>query len=205
MFQPRRRLVAAGAMLVSLSVMIASARAGAPQGANQWTVVAPAGEGFSVLMPVKPGEETDRVPMMGNTYLMRLYTGVEESNGLLYMVIMQEFPAFTGGLQPSVRLERFMDGFKQGLTRSLGNTPEAKVELSLERELFLKDRSGRQYTLAVGETRGVVRAFDASKRMYVLLVMGADEKNSNVSRFFNSFEIKAAPDPVPQPPPPTKP
>ena len=195
MFRSGTALIALALLLVLLLTAQAAARP--PQGASEWILVAPVGEGFSIRMPVKPEEQTDRVPVMGNTYQMRLYTGVDAS-GMVYMVAMQEFPSIAMALAPSKRLEQFMAGFKEGLAKSL-ITSGGKLELMPERDLDLKGHFGRQYTLSFAESRGLVRAFDGSPRMYVLLVMGADEKNSSVGRFFDSFEIKAAPAPVPQP------
>jgi hypothetical protein len=203
MHNRQTRAIAVPLLLISL--LIAPAVASPGQGANEWILVAPAGEGFSVRLPVKPEEQTERVPLMGNTYQMRLYTSVPEHSGLLYMVMMQEFPDIAGVLEPSARLERFMNGFKEGFAKSMSSVPGARFELVPERDLNLKDHVGRQYTLSFGETRGLVRAFDGNPRMYVLVVMGADEKNPSVGRFFDSFEIKAAPPPVPKPISETKP
>jgi hypothetical protein len=152
---------------------------------------------------VKPEEQTDRVPMMGNTYLMRLYISVDETTGMLYMVIMQEFASLSSVLEPSKRIERFMSGFKEGMGKSLGDTG-AKLELTPGRELDLKGHLGRQYAISLGESRGLVRVFDGTARIYVLLVMGGNEQNTNVTRFLDSFEITPAPAPVPKPitPPP---
>jgi len=187
-----------------MSLLISAVVAAPPQGASEWILVTPVGEGFSIRMPVKPEEQTDRVPVMGNTYQMRLYTGVDQASGMVYMVAMQEFPSIAMALAPSKRLEQFMAGFKEGLAKSL-SASGGRLELLPERDLDLKGHFGRQYTLSFAESRGLVRAFDGSPRMYVLLVMGADEKNSSVVRFFDSFEIKAAPAPVPQPVTETKP
>ncbi len=194
MFKSRTPLMAAALLLVSL--LTTQAAVCPLQGASEWILVAPAGEGFSIRMPVKPEEQTDRVPLMGNTYQMRLYTGVDETSGLMYMVAMQEFPSVAGVLEPSKRIERFMTGFKEGLAKS---TAGVRLELIPERDLDLKGHLGRQYTLSLAESRGLVRAFDATTRMYVLLVMGGDERNASVGRFFDSFEITPAPAPVPKP------
>jgi hypothetical protein len=180
-------------------ILLATPAAAYPfQGAGDWALVAPPGEGFSIRMPLKPEEETDRVPMMGNTYLMRLYTAVDDASGMLYMVAMQEFPGLASSLTPALRLEQFMKGFKEGLAKSMGGGA-VKVDLVAERDLDLKGRFGRQYTLTVAESRGVVRAYDATSRVYVLVAMGGDERNSGVARFFGSFEFTPAPAPVPKP------
>jgi hypothetical protein len=149
-------------------------------------------------MPLKPTEQTDRVPMMGSNYQMRLYTGADDPNRMLYMVVMQEFPRATGNLEPTVRLEKFMEGFKEGFAKSIGDAG-LKVEIVPDRDLDLKSHMGRQYKLSVSESRGLVRAFDGPSRMYILLVLGGDESNTNVKRFFDSFELVSAPAPVPQP------
>jgi hypothetical protein len=183
-----------------LLALVASATfAGSPLRADDWIVLTPAGEGFSIKMPVKPEIETQRVPLQRNTYQLRLYTGADKQYGLLYMVAMQEFSSVTEVLGPAARLEKFMEGYKKGLGESLATAVGGKFDLVPDRDLSLGGRLGRQYNLTVGESRGLVRAFDGGRRIYLLMVLGADENNSAVVRFFDSFEIKAAPDPVPQP------
>jgi len=66
-------------------------------------------------------------------------------------------------------------------------------------QIRIKGHLGREYTLTVAESRGLVRAFDATSRMYVLLVMGGNEGDSRRARFFDSFEITPAPNPVAKP------
>jgi hypothetical protein len=131
---------------------------------------------------------------------MRLYTSNDEASGLLYMVVMQEFPDLSGVLTPGVRFDKFMEGFKQGFVKSLAESSGMKVDVQAGRDLSMKGAViGRQYILSLGESRGLVRAFDANPRNYVLMVLGGDETKAEVKRFFDSFEIKAAPPPIPQP------
>jgi len=189
-----------------LAFLVAPALAAPVYKAGDWIVIAPPNEGFSIQLPVKPEEQTDRSTLQSNTYKMRLYTSYDEATGLLYMVVMQEFPELSGVLTPAVRLDKFMEGFKEGFAKSLAESAAVKVDLQADRDLSLKGAAiGRQYILSVGETRGLVRAFDANPRNYVLIVVGGDEKNAEVKRFFDSFEIKSAPPPIPQPLKTTKP
>jgi hypothetical protein len=199
----RSRSVAQLLLLILLAS--SSAFAGPASKADDWIVLAPAGEGFSVKVPVKPEVESQRVPIMGNTYQFRLYTMTDDKSGLLYMVIMQEYPSITGVLTPTARLEKFMDGFKKGLGESLAAAVGGKFDLVADRDLKIGTNIGRQYKITVGETRGLVRGFDGGRRVYLLLVLGAEEKSEAVTNFFDSFEIKPAPDPVPQPIPPPDP
>ena len=190
MFKLRFKLAASSLLLASL-VLSAAAVAHA-QTTLEWITLTPANEGFTVKLPAKPEADTDHVTLMGNSYQMRLYTAVDDADGLLYMVVMQEFPSIASVLTPAARLEQFMEGFKEGLNKSFGNA-NTKVDVQPDRDVDMKGHLGRQFKLSFAETRGLVRAFDASPRVYVLLIMGADEKNANVVRFFESFEIRPAP------------
>ncbi len=189
MFKPRIQIALAFGLLLSLLIACATAASG--QKTGEWIVLAPVGEGFSVSLPAKPEEQTDRVAMEGNSYKTRLYTSVD-GNRTIYMVVMQEFPKIES-LTPAAKLEQFVDGFKEGLTKAV-SPAGSKVELLPNRNLDLKGKAGREYTLTYGENHGFVRVFDGGLQMYVLLVMGADP---SVGRFFDSFEIKAAPPPMP--------
>jgi hypothetical protein len=162
-----------------------------------WTKWAPAGEGFSVQLPSKPEEQTTKVPILGSDYLMKMYTEVDESNRVMYLVVMQEFPRSVGMLTPSERLDNFMDGFKSGFVKELTTTcPD--VELHQDGELTLKNRTGRQYSLNCKSVPGLIRVYETEARIYVLLAMGRNEKDDGVAQFLQSFEILPAPAPVPQ-------
>jgi len=189
-----------------LTFLVGPALAAPVYGVGEWIVITPPDEGFSVQLPVKPEEQTDRNTFETNTYKMRLYTSNDEATGLLYMVVMQEFPELSGVLTPVVRLDKFMVGFKDGFAKSLAESSGMKVDLQADRDLTLKGAAaGRQYIISIGETRGLLRAFDANPRNYVLIVIGGDEKSAEARRFFDSFEIKTAPPPIPQPLTPAKP
>ena len=195
-----------GACLLLLTFLVAPALAGPVSRTGDWIVITPPEEGFSIQFPVKPEEQTERSTIQANTYKMRLYTSQDEATGLLYMVVMQEFPDLSGVLTPPVRLDKFMEGFKEGFVKSLTESTGTKVDLQADRDLTLKGAAiGRQYIFSMGESRGLLRAFDANPRNYVLIVIGGDEKSAEVRRFFDSFEIKAAPPPIPQPLTPAKP
>ena len=186
------------ARLLLLAFLVAPALAAPVSKAGDWIVLTPPDEGFSIQLPVKPEEQTDRSTFETNTYKMRLYTSNDEATGLLYMVVLQEFPELS--LTPAVRLDKFMEGFKDGFVKSLAESSGMKVDLQPDRDLTLKGAAiGRQYIISIGESRGLLRTFDANPRNYVLMVVGGDEKRAEVRRFFDSFEIKAAPPPIPQP------
>jgi hypothetical protein len=195
-----------GARLLLLAFLVAPALAARVHTAGDWIVITPPDEGFSVQLPVKPGERTDSSTFQSNSYKIRYYASNDKATGLLYMVMMQELPEYSGVVTPEVGFNKFMEDFKEGFVKSMSKSSGMKVDMQADRDLSLKGATiGRQYVLSIGESRGLLRAFDANPRNYVLLVMGGDEKKAEVNRFFDSFVIKPAPPPIPQPLPKTKP
>ena len=186
---------------VSLCLIVAavSVVAVSPAPVLEWVVVAPNGEGFSVNMPVKPSEETTLVPLADKTYRLRIYTSNDAASGLLFVTSMQECPPIMAALDPAAKLEKFADGFKSGFSEGLPKTTGAKFEMLVDKELKLSGHIGRQYKLNFADLQGLLRVFDGGQRVYFLMVMGANDNHADVNRFFNSFQLKAAPDPVPQP------
>ncbi|HEY8185323.1 MAG TPA: hypothetical protein VIF64_04615 [Pyrinomonadaceae bacterium] len=166
--------------------------------AQTWTTLRPAGEGFSLQLPLEPKAESSNVPILGDDYLMKMYTAVDDPNRMLYMAVMQEFPAVVASLKPAQRLDQFMNGFRNGFVKAL-TTSCPDVDLKLDTELTIKGRMGRQYSLDCKGVHGLIRVIENERRMYVLLVMGGDERNAGVGHFFDSFEILPAPVPVPKP------
>src|SRR5688500_19622623 len=76
MFKPVLKQMAATLLLAAATVAHVSA---VPrQDSGSWELVAPPAEGFTVRMPLKPEEQSDRIPFEGNTYLMRMYTVPED-------------------------------------------------------------------------------------------------------------------------------
>jgi hypothetical protein len=77
-----------------------------------------------------------------------------------------------------------------------------KAELTYDRELALDGRYGRQYTFAYAETRGILRAYDSGRRVYVLLARGGDERTAGIARFLESFKFTTS---LASPPTPVNP
>ena len=178
-----------GQALGLLFLLLATAPAGAAQG---WITLAPAGEGFSVQLPSKPKEEASQAPVLGDNYLMKMYTVVGDPKNILYMAVMQELPAVVAEMKPAARLDEFINGFRSGFLKELTATCP-NVDLKLDRELTLKARTGRQYSFSCQNTYGLVRVFDNERRIYVLLAMAKAENDASVMKFLQSFEILPAP------------
>lgn len=186
------------ATLLIGAVMVSNVPAVRGQESGNWELIARPAEGFTIRMPVKPEEQSDRIPFERNTYLMRMYTAPDRHNGMLFMVLMQEISSAGAALETRQRFETFMNGFKEGMAKTLG-TEAAPLEMKAEGDLNLKGSFGRQYALSFGNSRGLVRGYDAKNRIYVLVVVGGSAGNESTRRFFDSFAIMPAPVPVPMP------
>lgn len=180
---------------LSLCLLFVAVPAVSAQG---WVTLTPAGEGFSVQLPSKPQEEPGRAPILGEEYASKMYTVQDATNRIMFLTVMQEFPAAVATLKPVERLDEFMNGFRESFIKEITATCP-NVDVRLDRELKLNDRLGRQYSLNCREIPGLIRVFETERRIYVLVVMGGDEKHDGVSRFLQSFEILPAPAPVPLP------
>ena len=165
-----------------------------------WVTVTPDTGGFSVLMPTKPVLETDQAAIAGNKYATNTYSASEAGSGNIYLVITQETPTITQALSTAKRMDHFVVGFREGFGEG-----KVKAEVNYDRELALDGRYGRQYKFAYAETRGILRAYDGGKRMYVLLALGGDEQNAGIARFLESFKFTAPPPPANSPAPKAKP
>ena len=186
------------ATLLLAAATVAHVAAGPGQDSGSWELVAPPSEGFTVRLPLKPEEQSDRIPFEGKAYLMRMYTAPDKVNGTLYMVIMQEFASVGAALDTSERFENFIIGFKEGMAKTLG-TSAAPMEMKADADLNLKGNFGRQYLLSFGSTRGLVRGYTTKDRIYVLVAIGGNAGNESTKRFFDSFDITPAPAPMPMP------
>lgn len=197
---PTSRVAAAGTRLaLALLLAAACAAASAAQGSDEWVKVEPPGEGFSVMMPPEPVAATEEVPMLGNKYRMSSHTTLT-ADGLVYVMALQDLPTLVTALPPRERLDRFMDGVREGFAGKAG--PDA-VALTLVSEHDLKGHAGRTYAFTFAETRGMLRAYDGGRRVYLLMVFGAKEGDANAARFLNSFDLKAEAAPPPPKPKPT--
>lgn len=168
--------------------------------AADWVSVAPDGSGFSVLMPAKPEVATEQSPIGANKYQTSTYTKADPNTGNVYLLVTQDLPNVTQTLTAARRMDEFVTGFKQGF-----GDGKTKVEMIYDRDLDLDGRYGRQYAFSYGARSGIVRAYDGGNRIYVLLAVGGDERNSGVARFLNSFKFTAPlPAAAASPPKPTR-
>ena len=143
------------------------------QGDN-WIKVAPAGGGFSIMMPARPEEET----RPGDDFTAHLFSSTTDN--AIYTVAY-------GDYAPSVRfnvddeLAASRDNFLQRVDASLKTT----------KPLTMDGRNGLEFTAENAQASFKSRVFIFGTRFYqiaVAVLRGKDDaENSN--RFFASFEL----------------
>jgi hypothetical protein len=89
---------------------------------------------------------------------------------------------------PSVSGLSSYDNFIAAMEYSL-NVRAGQKALTFQRDLSSNGNLARQYRLTLGGQPGVVRFLGTEEQFYVLVVVGADESDNDVSRFFSSFQL----------------
>lgn len=151
---------------------------------DPWQKVAPVGESFTVMMPTSAVEASRRIPLNDQDSIReRVYSSLVA--GRRYMVI-----AFVKTSPERVPVLSSFDNFILGIEQSFkGGEGEIRKSLTFDRDL--SDQSGivRQYHLKVGEYPGVARFLGTEKAFYALMVIGAEEGDTEVQRFLSSFML----------------
>jgi len=160
-----------------ISVVVAQTAWAQPE---SWQKIAPAAEAFTIMMPTPAVEASRLIPLNDKNFIHeRVYYSLKA--GKRYMVT--SFIRTTPDRVPD--LSSF-NNFVAGIERSFeGREPPAKF--SFDHDLPSSSGQAKQYHLALGENAGVVRLVETSRAFYALIVIGADENNSDAQTFFSSF------------------
>ena len=176
--------------LLAAALLLLAHVPAAAQAAETWQKLAPAGEGFTVLLPTRAAQETQTNP--GDPRMkMNIYSS-DGADRFFYVSSLN----FSGLFQPSAAgFESFVTGFLKsfcGPSRQRG----LSCETTFDRELTLSGHRGRQFKVAIGgggkTFDGVVRIYMTGKHIYALQALGGREGDAAVDRFFNSFTLAAA-------------
>ncbi len=162
---------------------------------DNWKVIAPFGESFTVSMPtsaqmvvrVVPLTETEKVPARVLYSLAR---------GRRYAVVMfrrttdaccpQLPPPPPGPPNRPPPLSNFAE-FVTAMEWSLTKAQTGKV--ILDKDFSDQARVAKQYELQINDTTGVVRFVEAGNSFYAQFVIGADKNDLEARRFLSSLQI----------------
>ena len=141
---------------------------------DEWIKVAPAGGGFSVMMPAKPEEET----RPGDDLTVHLFTA--PTDNALYTVAYGEYaPSVRFNVDDELAANR--DNFLKGVDAGLKTT----------KPLTMDGKKGLEFTGENAQASFKTQVFIFGTRFYqiaVAVLRGKDDaENSN--RFFASFEF----------------
>ena len=160
---------------VTLLLLIGSVVAQTPP---PWLRLAPAGAGYSVMLPGKAEEQTVSNDRFSAT-LYTLTTKDGSSPRVIYLVRVGEYTS-AEKVDPQVKLHADRDSFIQGLPG---------MKLIESHDITLDGRSGIELTGESDTTTVTARFYMKGKRVYQLAAVvfkGMDEKE-NVMKFFDSF------------------
>jgi TonB family protein len=147
----------------------------AQQGEVNWHAYTADDEEFSVSLPELPAVSTY------SPFLMRLGRKRKErlmgayADGVVYAVYSFENP------KPRQSLDDFI--VERRRVNSLGK------EFSFQRDLAMKGFSGKQYRLSDMSTEGVIQFYLTPEHLYEFEAIGADEKDSRVTKFFSLLSL----------------
>ena len=150
----------------------------AAQTPTPWVRLAPAGAGYSVMLPGKAEEQTVSNDRFSAT-LYTLTTKDGSSNRVIYLVRVGEYTSPVK-VDPRVKLPADRDSFINGLPG---------MKLIESHDITLDGRSGIELTGESDTTTVTARFYVKGNRVYQLAAVvfkGMDEKE-NVMKFFESF------------------
>jgi hypothetical protein len=143
----------------------------------EWVQVAPAGGGFSVMMPGKPKEET-KADREYSSHSFSVMTDIS-----VYLVEIGNYAPHVN-IDPATELAGNRDNFVKGIE---GKLIESK-------EIVLDGHLGLEFSAENSHSLARCRVYVSGKRVY-MLVAGVSKKqddSANVNRFLTSFAFTAS-------------
>ncbi len=176
--RPRRSGGLDNLSLPSTDVTIAS---------SSWQTVAPAGAGFSVMMPGLPDEMSKE---MGPNNATNLREYRVKADGTDYVVgVILDFPPEL--LQQPKFTEQYLDLLPNGMIRSAEYAGK-NYKLTSQRGITINDHPGRQYKFDSSDYTCTMRVYVAEHSIYVVAVESrkATLSAEKVEKFLSSFTLK---------------
>ena len=183
MRKPRR--LAAGLALAAAATLVLLAPRPAGAGGAEWTELAPAGGGFTVMLPGTPRESSMDVSTDLGTIKATTYT-LELAGDHAYMIVHSDFPREA---MKQVKSDAILDSARDGAVANV------KGKLKSEKKIKLGFSPGR--ALVVESSDGSLllnaRVYLVKERLYQAIVVNARAKvvQADVDRFLGSFKLAA--------------
>lgn len=146
-----------------------------------WQKVAPVGRSFTVLMPAPATQSTRLVSMSAR----------ESIPVVMYHALAAGKRYVAAEVSKSENTVSSYEKFVAGMEHSFKNN-KSSISLILDRELNQAGIAGKQYRLEVDHYLGVAHFLRSENAFYLLMVIGADERDGDAARFLSSFNAGEA-------------
>lgn len=156
--------------------------------ASQWRELAPAGLGFSVLMPADPKIDTREQATEAGPVEMHKYRASPKKPNELFGVVLTRFPEIVG--QQLGGAEKLLDVGKQDVAESCQGTVESEKRIDLE------GFPGMELTVSPsGGGSCKARIFTTKAKIYEVFVFAPKARinSPDVDKFFTSFRLEPEP------------
>jgi TonB family protein len=175
----------------SLAVLLLVVVAGSSQAqmtgiSSEWESLRPAGEEFTIQMPKNSTAETGTYPYHKMELNTRLYLSTSRAGPLLAVASFSGIKSNPALYSDFERFNSYVDAFKNWFP-SKARGKDATAKLSLVSSNTFHGHPGREYSLTVGDLKGVVKAYSTKKRFYAVVVLNTKKDDSLQERFLSSF------------------
>ena len=162
---------------------------GSGQSTPRWVRFAPASEEFEAVLPAAPEEVAERLQVGGKTVVVRYY-GVS-ADETRYAVLSADVRDFPGEELAYVMMLNLCN--KQVATSSpdKGEVSGAAVQAEFRRALRLNGYAGREYTIRVRMSTGLLRFYNTGRKYYAAVAVTTSNGNPLINRFLDSFTLSA--------------
>ncbi len=150
---------------------------------RSWQRVAPVGHSFTISMPTRAVEAFRWIPTAQGSIPVRVYYSLDGGKRFVLAAFFRTNPDSVPALSS---YERFLTTIEQSFKGG-----EIAKSLTFDRDVSLHGVTGKQYRVKLAEYPGVARFLATEEAFYALMVIGAEESDSDVARFLSSFELGA--------------
>src|SRR6266850_6690205 len=153
---------------------------------SDWETLRPEGEEFTIVMPKGSTVDTGPFPYHKMELNTRLYLSSSRPGPLLAVASLSGIKSNPALYSDFERFNSYVDAFKNWFP-SKARGKDAVAKLSLLGNTTFHGHPGREYSLTVGDLKGVVHAYSTKKRFYTVVVLNTKKDDSLQERFLSSF------------------
>lgn len=155
---------------------------------TSWQRVAPAGAGFSVMMPGYPDEMSRDMTREQNAVGLREYR-VKAGDAEYIVGVVLNLPVEL--TQQTDFADRYLQLLPMGLMKSAQHASK-NYKLTSQRSISINDHPGRQYKFDAPDYTCTLRAYLTGQRVYIIAVESpkAAVAVEGAEKFFSSFTLE---------------